>query len=114
RARGAGQLEPDRAAARLDREPEAQERAAPALEVDERREERKPLRLGGEAERDAVGEPSRGLLSAPDLAQHAGAARGELRLGQAAGDGQLGHGPPYPPKRNVEPVGLPTSSCPIR
>jgi hypothetical protein len=52
--------------------------------------------------------------SREDVSQHPGAADGQLRLGQAARDGQLGHDPDYPPKVKVEPVELTTSSFPIR
>src|SRR6185503_15267578 len=82
----AGQREPHGAAVRLNRELEPEEGAAPALEVDERGQERQGLRLGREAEPDAVREPP-GLLGAPaDVTEHSGAARGQLGLGERAGD----------------------------
>jgi hypothetical protein len=91
RARRAGHLEPDGTAAGLDGELEPEEGAAPALEVDERRQHREGLRRGREAEPDTVRQPAR-LLGAPaHVGEHARPALGQLGLGQAAGDGEVRH-----------------------
>ena len=90
-ARRPGELEPDRPPARLDREPEAQERAAPALQVDEGRQRREALGVGGEAERDAVRQPAGFLLVPADAAStpaRRAASSGSVRV-QATGSSAI-------------------------
>lgn len=90
RALGTGQLEPERSAGGLDGEAEPQERAAPALEINELREAGDLLRARREAEGVAVGKVPHLQLGSPEIGEHRAAALPQLGLGEQAGNGESG------------------------